>query len=224
MDNKQKFDDLAVEYDFISEIFNNNDYFLANLSIGKKRALDIGCGSGVLMNALSKHFDEVIGIDISENMLEIGRSKRNSSNIKFINMNATNITLTEKFDFIVSRTTLHHIKDKDVVIERFKSMLVDNGKIVMVDNVSEKPTPKRSLNIAGAYIDFLPNILKYGYSKSIRILRHSTSKEWLDHLASDVYLSERETRNLYKKTLPGSSVRRFGCFMGVVWEKSTQQI
>lgn len=219
MSEEKKFDNVAIEYDFVSEIFNNNDYFLSNQSEGRKRALDVGCGSGILMNALSKHYEEVIGIDISDNMLEIGRQKRNASNLKYIRMDATVMTFTKKFDFIVSRTTLHHIEHKAEVIENLKFLLAENGKIVIVDNVSEKPTPKRILNIAGAYLDVVPNVIKFGYSNGLRIFKHSISKDWLDHLASDVYLSENATRNLYDRTMPGCTINRFACFTGVVWEK-----
>lgn len=37
------------------------------------RVLDIGCGMGRLFGGLAKHFDEIIGLDVSPRMLELGR-------------------------------------------------------------------------------------------------------------------------------------------------------
>ena len=38
-------------------------------------ALDIGCGTGQLCLSLSKSYDKVFGIDVSESQLEIARNK-----------------------------------------------------------------------------------------------------------------------------------------------------
>lgn len=219
MDDRVSFDKVAVEYDFVGEIFNNNEFFLSNLSANKSSALDIGCGSGILMSTLSNIYDDVFGIDISDEMLDIAKFKRGRDNLHYINMDAENIIFENKFDLIVSRTTLHHITNKIKLINKLKSLLSDDGKIVIVDNVSEVATPKRLLNVAGAYLDLLPNLMKHGYRSGIRIFKHSTSKEWLDHLSSDVYLSEKETRKLYEDNLKGCSIHRFSFFVGVVWKK-----
>lgn len=174
MDEGVSFDNVALDYDFVSELFNNNDYFLSNLPNKKSRALDVGCGSGILTYAMSNYFKSVYGIDISQSMLDIGK---------------------------------------------MISLLAEDGKIVIIDNVSEVPTPKRILNIAGAYLDFFPNVYKYGVKNACRIYKHSTSKAWLDHLASDVYLSESESKELYSKYLPECTIERLGCFIAVAWHK-----
>lgn len=44
--------------------------YLASISPGRRRALDIGCGSGQLAVQLASHFDAVIGLDPSLEQLE----------------------------------------------------------------------------------------------------------------------------------------------------------
>lgn len=215
----KSFDPVALEYDFAAEIHNNNDFFLARLPNSRGNVLDIGCGSGILAYALSDCFDQVYGIDISDNMLEIAKERRCKPSISYLNMNAENIVLDQSFDYIVSRTTLHHIKDKEALLDKMKSMLNDNGKIVIIDNVSKVPTPKRYLNVIGAHLDFISNMKTYGYSVAKRLYKHSISKDWLDHLDSDVYLSEAETTALYNKHFPGCRLTRFACFIGMEWHK-----
>ena len=218
VDDGVSFDKVALDYDFVSELYNNNDFFINNMPEIKRNILDIGCGSGILSYALSEHFENVYGIDISQPMIDIAKAKRSSDNIKYINMNAETMSFDFKFDFIVSRTTCHHINDKEKVLEKMVSLLSEGGKIIIIDNVSEVPTPKRILNIAGAYIDFMPNIIKYGLKSAYRIYRHSISNDWLNHLDSDVYLSESQSRELYGRILPDCKFEVLGCFIGVIWE------
>ena len=61
--------------------------FVSNMSPKKGRALDIGCGSGLLVEKLAS-YDEVVGIDISNQMLDLAKSKRQLTNTVYLNMNA----------------------------------------------------------------------------------------------------------------------------------------
>ncbi len=141
MKTDDQFNQVALEYDFVSEIFNNNEFFLKNIPNSKRRAIDIGCGSGILVECLRNEFEEVIGIDISSEMLNIAKSKRQFDNVTYISMNAENLSLKGRFDYIVSRTTLHHIEDKEALLTKLKDYLAPKGKIVILDNVSEVETP-----------------------------------------------------------------------------------
>jgi ubiquinone/menaquinone biosynthesis C-methylase UbiE len=40
-----------------------------------RRALEIGCGPGRLMRPLSRHFGEIHGVDISDEMIALAREK-----------------------------------------------------------------------------------------------------------------------------------------------------
>src|SRR5690625_5572273 len=92
---------------------------------------------------------------------------------------------------ILSRTTFHHLNDIPHVIKQMKGILNDGGKIVILDNVSKVETPATYVYILGAIQEFLPHCFKFGMKNAIRIFRHNTSKPWLEHLASDKYLSEQ---------------------------------
>ncbi len=75
-----------------------------------KTVLDIGCGTGRLSRQITKAGGKVIGIDISEKMLEQARKK--DSNTEYIHFNSNDaFPFQNKFDFIVSNLVLEHIKD-----------------------------------------------------------------------------------------------------------------
>jgi SAM-dependent methyltransferase len=56
--------------------------YLKDKKLTGKKLIDVGCGSGILASLLSEEGFEVIGIDISEDILEI--AKKNSPKAKFI--------------------------------------------------------------------------------------------------------------------------------------------
>src|SRR5437660_12935525 len=58
----------------IQEIDSVIEYMKSlGLAVRHQRALDFGCGVGRLTQALAKHFDEVIGLDIAPSMLQLAR-------------------------------------------------------------------------------------------------------------------------------------------------------
>ena len=88
------------------------DEFLALLPSGGK-LVDIGCGHGVdCANAHSKGFD-IVGIDLSEQMLSIAR--RNHPNIDFRLADMRNLNLPHgEFDGAISSCSLIHVPKDDV--------------------------------------------------------------------------------------------------------------
>ncbi|MBM3812121.1 MAG: methyltransferase domain-containing protein [Acidimicrobiia bacterium] len=83
-----------------------------------RRALEIGCGPGRLMLPLSRHFGEIHGVDISEEMIELAR--RNLAAVRNAHpRHAPNSNLeafaSDSFDFVYSYAVFQHIPDREVV-------------------------------------------------------------------------------------------------------------
>lgn len=212
------FDAFATEYDFVTSLQNQNDFFTNNLSTSKGAALDIGCGSGILAFELAQYYDNVIAVDLSAKMLDIARKKRSAPNIEYIQMDASKLAIDRKFDLIVSATTFHHLPNLPASLAAIKKLLNPHGKIVFLDNISEVETPATIGYILGAARDFRPDCSTYGFRNALRLLKFRLSPGWLKHLASDRYLSERRFRKIYGRCFPGCYFVKLGCFMGVIWE------
>lgn len=212
---KRQFDQVAEEYDFVNSLLNDHTFFVSNMSLGKGRALDIGCGSGLLVDKLASYYDEVVGIDISDQLLNLAKVRRQRSNTAYLNMDAAHLSFKEKFDFIVSRTTFHHLNNIPNVIKQMKGLLNDGGKIVILDNVSKVETPPTYAYILGAIQEFLPHCYKFGVKNAVRVFKHNTSKPWLEHLASDKYLSEQKYYDVYGQLLPNCRFQKMGWAMGL---------
>jgi len=75
-------------------------------------ALDFGCGVGRLTQALAPHFDRVVGVDVSPNMLDLAaRFNRHPATVSYVSNQTTDLRIFDErsFDFIVSNIVLQHV-------------------------------------------------------------------------------------------------------------------
>ncbi len=94
-----------------------------------KTILDLGCGFGKhCKRFVESGAKKVIGIDISEKMLEIAKQENADSKITYINMPMENISkLNDKFDIVVSSLAFHYVQDFSGVVKNIYDMLNENG-------------------------------------------------------------------------------------------------
>jgi SAM-dependent methyltransferase len=71
------------------------------------RVLEIGCGTGHILDALEPEYG--VGIDISAKMIDIAKTQY--PHLMFFQMDAENLTLVDKFDYIVISDTLGYLED-----------------------------------------------------------------------------------------------------------------
>jgi ubiquinone/menaquinone biosynthesis C-methylase UbiE len=90
---------------------------------GRDAALEIGCGPGRLMRPLARHFTEIHGVDVSDEMIKLARERLSDT------PNATphlgtgsdlGIFPDEKFDFVYSYAVFQHIPSREVVFHYLK--------------------------------------------------------------------------------------------------------
>jgi cyclopropane fatty-acyl-phospholipid synthase-like methyltransferase len=94
----------------ISELLSSVDTL--GLKLGKKTALDFGCGVGRLTLALAKYFDGCVGVDVSDQMITFARGFNKFPNKVTYLLNLEpdlSVFETSTFDFVVSLGVLQHI-------------------------------------------------------------------------------------------------------------------
>jgi ubiquinone/menaquinone biosynthesis C-methylase UbiE len=220
-DNLQSFDHLAEAYDAAASLERDHDFFIRHLPERRGRVLDVGCGPGLLALELSKHFNSVTAIDISEPMLAIARRRRAASNVEYRQADANRLALDETFDAIVSHTTFHHLENIPEVLSRLKAALAPGGRLILVDLVNRWPRIVRRysvFHIAAAGVKFPGDLLRHGVGGARCLWGFRVSRPWLEHRQAERHLSAGEFRELYGRHLPGASFTRTWHFMGVVWQ------
>jgi 2-polyprenyl-3-methyl-5-hydroxy-6-metoxy-1,4-benzoquinol methylase len=218
----QSFDPLAEEYDFVATRERTPSFFLEHFPERRQQALDVGCGTGILAQELSRHFASVAAVDISEPMLAIAPAKRSAANIDYRREDADHLVLAQTFDFVVSHTTFHHLKDVSNTLCVLKAALEPGGHLVFIDNVCRFPViPRNAYTFtAKASLKLPRDLLRYGPRSASRLFRFRTSRLWLDHVKSDKILTRTQFREVYTEILPGALFIPMKYFMGVVWQAS----
>lgn len=93
-----------------------------------KTVLDIGCGAGILTNALSLKGHTVYGIDLSEKSLEIAKKRDLSKRVDYRVANAYALPFEEeKFDVVCAMDVLEHVEDPSLLIMQAARVLKPNG-------------------------------------------------------------------------------------------------
>jgi len=124
---------------------------------GRGAALEIGCGPGRLMRPLSRHFQEIHGVDVSDAMIRLARERlRNTPNAFPHHSSGSDLKLfpDEKFDFVYSYAVFQHIPSDNVVFEyrREARRVLKTGGILRCQVNGLPPTAKKYDTWAGVRI------------------------------------------------------------------------
>ena len=97
------------------------------------RIIDLGCGFGHFARfARSRGAQEVVGIDISERMLQVAREFTTDPGIRYIHDSIEGWTgLPASVDLVVSSLALHYVADFSAVAHHVASALVPGGLFVL---------------------------------------------------------------------------------------------
>lgn len=100
--------------------------------ISRKSVLDLGCDFGQnCIDFVNRGAKGVVGIDISEKMLETANTESADEKIRYINMNMNDISgLKEKFDLVYSSLAFHYVEDLNRLAENIYSLLNDGGYLL----------------------------------------------------------------------------------------------
>lgn len=126
--------------------------YLSKLNLNSEGSvLDIGCGSGDYFPSLTTAYPNVLftGIDASINMLEKAKSKI-TANVTLENRNIPDLTITQKYDGIISSMLLHQLANPSVLWDTVKQVGKPGTKVLIMDMVRVEDLNTR-LNILNTY-------------------------------------------------------------------------
>jgi len=101
-----------------------------------KTIVDIGCGSGRNLTALSAYAEKVIGVDISQKMLQLSDHicKKGGFNYELINGDFLNLPIDDNsVDVAFINMTLHHISTPELALKEINRILTKKGKMLLID-------------------------------------------------------------------------------------------
>ena len=183
-----KFDELAakwwdVEGEFkpLHQINPLRVGFIKDRSILEgKKILDVGCGGGILAEALSELGANVTGIDASENTIGVAKShsKSISSNVRFIQNTIEEFIASnpeEKFDVITCLEMLEHVPSPGEIIKNCSDILKKDGDIFF-STINRNP---RSYLFAVIGAEYILNLLPKGTHDYEKFIKPSELAKWI---------------------------------------------
>ncbi|MCZ9888779.1 class I SAM-dependent methyltransferase [Brachyspira hyodysenteriae] len=117
-----------ISCNYVSEYLKNIDY---------NKLLDIGCGTGYLINMLKKYkaTAEFYGLDLSEEMINISKSK-NIKDAEFILGSANKLPFNDNtFDIVTCIQSFHHYPYPDEAMKEVYRVLKKGGIYILSDTV-----------------------------------------------------------------------------------------
>lgn len=97
-----------------------------------KAVLDLGCGYGDhCVEFIKRGASKVVGVDISEKMLEVAAAENSHPRITYKNMPMENISmLDEHFDVVVSSLAIHYVEDYKGLVSNVFDLMNANGHFI----------------------------------------------------------------------------------------------
>lgn len=127
-DNDARIERFKKVAEKINEIIGNQKY---------NSIMEYGCATGLIGLNLCNKFKKITLMDSEREMIEIVTEKvrkDDKNNIFPIQIDLINEWYKEeKFDFIYTCLTLHHILDTEKIIKTFYNLLNENGALCIID-------------------------------------------------------------------------------------------
>lgn len=137
-----------TSYDHVAELYDTAfadirvrkdewNWLNEHLPAGDLHVLDIGCGNGALLNALSGQIKSGRGVDESSAIIERARTKNSDiSNLKFEKISGPKLPFEDaSFDVVISLMSFRYL-DWDPLLAEIKRITKPGGKFLIVDMVT----------------------------------------------------------------------------------------
>jgi len=182
---KYIFNDISTTYDFLNHFLSLGidivwrKKFIKSLGFIKDdKVLDVATGTGDVAFAIKKKYkSEIIGLDLSINMLDIARKKSKKMNINdimFIEGDAEKLPFDDNtFDKLVISYGLRNLGDCKKGLKEFYRVLKPNSKVGILEFLHPKSTIMAKL-FKFYFNNILPRIASlFSNSKAYRYLPES---------------------------------------------------
>ena len=168
-------------------------------------------------------------------MIDLARTRRPQPNITYRQADLRDVGDADRYDFVLSLLTLHHVPDLHAALSHVKTLLAPGGRAALMDiyqaesdlrpqqalrRMVHRVVPLRPRLHALAVQKLSVNLVRRGPATAWEIYRLSTRREWLDHRVTDRFFSRDELERSCQSLFPGYRFDILGGprGIGLVWD------
>jgi 2-polyprenyl-6-hydroxyphenyl methylase/3-demethylubiquinone-9 3-methyltransferase len=124
--------------------------------IAGKRAIDVGCGGGILTEALAQNGADALGIDLSGDLIDVAElhaleTETTTVNYQKISVETFAAEQPESFDFVTCMEMLEHVPDAGSIVSACAKLVKPDG-MVFFSTLNRKPKAFLLAIVAAEYV------------------------------------------------------------------------
>ena len=153
------------------------------VSLGGKRVVDVGCGGGILSEAMARAGARVLGIDLSQACLDVARlhalearidAARERLDYRVVSAEELAREQPAQFDVVTCMELLEHVPEPAAMLAALASLVRPGGEVI-VSTLNRHP---RAFAVAIIGAEYIAHVLPRGTHDYLKFIRPSELARW----------------------------------------------
>jgi 2-polyprenyl-6-hydroxyphenyl methylase/3-demethylubiquinone-9 3-methyltransferase len=162
------------------------DYIDQIAGLNGKRVLDVGCGGGILSEAMASRGAQVTGIDLGEKALKVAQLHKMESgaevDYRLVSVETLAQEQPKSFDVVTCMEMLEHVPDPSAIIHACAALVKPGGR-VFFSTLNRNP---KSYLFAVIGAEYVLNMLPKGTHDYQKFIKPSELSSWCRSAGLDV--------------------------------------
>jgi SAM-dependent methyltransferase len=184
--------------------WSHNDFYhrwvLRQLPRHLPKTIDVGCGTGNLVLAISQRAGVAEGIDTDPAVIAAARGRAQARpNAVFAVRDLMDLPGEGQYDAVTAVAVVHHLPLTQA-LSKMRSLVAPGGRIVIIGCYREATTTDYLVSLAAIPVNMIVGLLKSAHADAARVAMSAPTAAPQETLA--------EIRQAAARVLPGALVRR----------------
>ena len=150
------------------------DWIESLVPLGGKRVLDVGCGGGILADAMARKGADVLGIDLATKALKVAQLhalEAQTEGVAYREISAEDLAAEQpaNFDVVTCMEMLEHVPDPSLVVKACADLVKPGGYVFF--STINRNAKAFLFAIVGA--EYVLNLLPYGTHEYVKLIKPS---------------------------------------------------